>query len=180
MTRFTKISLTALFALFLTACDKPAENTATPEPAKASVQPQQEIVSDEQGAKDFKKMLEWTQVKSQQLFLAQQELEMKFNQGNLAEVPVALDQLKQSLDNLLVNIDQIDIKHPEVIVFKDKIKKSFVLSSDLIAYSVSVVFKGKEASEADLSMIEQKRQAVLQATSEFEQVQQILHKKFGQ
>ena len=76
MNKFTKISATALFALFLTACDKPASKPAdapkaeepkveapkaeTPAPAQATPAetakaPEAAPASNEQGIADFKK-----------------------------------------------------------------------------------------------------------------------------
>ena len=75
MNKFTKISATALFALFLTACDKPADK---PTPVKTEInQPASEVKQEEaktaetatsveaanaQEQADYNKLLEWNAI----------------------------------------------------------------------------------------------------------------------
>ena len=90
MTKFTKISATALFALFLTACDKPADKAAeapkaeaTPaaqtqapaqtETAKPAVQLSAEELA--QGKADLQKILDWNKAQEQAANAAQQKLQ---------------------------------------------------------------------------------------------------------
>ena len=81
MNKFTKISATALFALFLTACDKPADkpaNNAKPEttqqteaakPAEATQQAEAAkpaetapaLSAEEQENADYEKLVAWNQ-----------------------------------------------------------------------------------------------------------------------
>ena len=97
MTKFTKISATALFALFLTACDKPANKpaeTAAPEktpaaatqekaaaPATEAAKPATEAAkpaaADEmtQGKADLEKVLAWDSQNQGKLVKLQQELQ---------------------------------------------------------------------------------------------------------
>ena len=72
MNKFTKISATALFALFLTACDKPADKPAPakPETTQPAPEAKQEAAQPAEAAKpaeatpaqeqaDYNKLLEW-------------------------------------------------------------------------------------------------------------------------
>ena len=96
MTKFTKISATALFALFLTACDKPAnkpaetaasektpaaatqEKAAAPatEAAKPATEAAKPAAADEmaQGKADLEKVLAWDSQNQGQMVKLQQEL----------------------------------------------------------------------------------------------------------
>ena len=88
MNKFTKISATALFALFLTACDKPADK---PAPAKLKLlslhqklnkklqnrlkQLNQAEATPAQEQADYNKLLEWNASQAQAQMAAQQKLQ---------------------------------------------------------------------------------------------------------
>jgi len=55
MNKFTKISATALLALFLTACDKPADKAPETKPEAAQTQAVSEVKVDEKG--DYQKLI---------------------------------------------------------------------------------------------------------------------------
>ena len=82
MNKFTKISATALFALFLTACDKPADKPApakpettqpAPEAKQESAKPAEATPAQEQA--DYNKLLEWNASQAQAQMAAQQKLQ---------------------------------------------------------------------------------------------------------
>ena len=62
MNKFTKISATALLALFLTACDKPADKAAEAKPEAAQTQAVSEVKVDEKG--DYQKLVDWNKRKN--------------------------------------------------------------------------------------------------------------------
>ena len=105
MTKFTKISATALFALFLTACDKPADKAAETPKAEATpaaqtqapaqtetttpaaqaqsaaqtetAKPAVQLSAEElaQGKADLQKILDWNKAQEQAANAAQQKLQ---------------------------------------------------------------------------------------------------------
>lgn len=88
MNKFTKISATALFALFLTACDKPADKPAPakPETTQPAPEAKQEAAQPAEAAKpaeatpaqeqaDYNKLLEWNASQAQAQMAAQQKLQ---------------------------------------------------------------------------------------------------------
>lgn len=166
MTRFTKISLTALFALFLTACDKPMEKTN---------QADQIYQSEQQGSADFQKLLAWNEIQGQSLLAIQQELETKIAEQNQIEMQESLTKFKNKLDEILINLEQLDIKHFEVISFKNKIKESFILSSELIADYVDSIGKMTERIQNEMA---EKAERLVSLGKEVQQKQTELQRKF--
>lgn len=193
MTKFTKISAAALFALFLTACDKPAEKKAeAPAPAKAEMtqtqetpkaeetkpaaeQPKAEITADAQAVEDLKKFIEWKQVQEQTLTQAQNDLQQGIATQDKVKAEDALAAFKGKVDEVLKSLDAVEIKNEEVKAFKAQARESLVLSNDLIAESV----KAMSAPSPELqSAIQEKAQKLMQLGADLQQKQMDLQKKY--
>ena len=105
MNKFTKISATALLALFLTACDKPADKAAEAKPEAAQTQAVSEVKVDEKG--DYQKLVDWnkaqeqTQLQSQQKF--QQDLVAAVQAQDEKKVKEAIETFNQSVKDTITS-----------------------------------------------------------------------------
>ncbi|QIM63420.1 hypothetical protein A1D29_09065 [Pasteurellaceae bacterium Orientalotternb1] len=199
MTKLTKISAAALFALFLTACDKPADKAAEPakqetkqtmEAAKPEVAPapaaateapkaeemKAEMPADAQGVEDFKKLLEWNQSQETMLAQAQAELQQSVASQDKAKVEEAFNAFKGKVDEVLKSLDSLEIKNQEVNAFKAKTKESLMLSSDLITDSVKVMTAPTPEAQA---AIQEKAQKLMLLGAELQKAQIELQTKFS-
>lgn len=202
MTKFTKISAAALFAIFLTACDKPATKTETA-PAKAETTQTAEApkteatapaaeapkaepakaeapaapVADAQGVEDFKKLVEWNKTQESSLAQAQADLQQGVASGDKAKAEAALAAFKGKVDEVLKSLDALEIKNEVVNAFKAKTKESLTLSGDLIAESVKAMANPTPELQA---AIQEKAQKLMQLGAELQKEQVELQTKFAQ
>lgn len=197
MNKFTKISATALFALFLTACDKPASKPVdapkaeepkveapkaeTPAPAQATPvetakAPEAAPASNEQGIADFKKIVDWNQAQEQALAASQAELQQKIATGDKGQIEAALTTFTSKVDEVLKSLDAVEVKDAAVAVFKEKTKQTLTLSNELIAESVKVM--ANPTAEAQ-QVIQEKSQVLIQAGQELQKLQLELQQKFA-
>lgn len=197
MNKFTKISATALFALFLTACDKPASKPAdapkaeepkveapkaeTPAPAQATPAETAKAAeaapaSNEQGIADFKKIVDWNQAQEQALAASQAELQQKIATGDKGQIEAALTTFTSKVDEVLKSLDAVEVKDAAVAVFKEKTKQTLTLSNELIAESVKVM--ANPTAEAQ-QVIQEKSQVLIQAGQELQKLQLELQQKFA-
>lgn len=183
MNKFTKISATALFALFLTACDKPAdkaaeapkaEATQTAQQAAPATQPAAQTV-DAQGAEDFQKIVAWNQAQDQVLAASQAELQQKMATGDKAQIEGALKSFNTKVAEVVKSLDAVEVKDAAVAAFKAKTKETLTLSSDLIAESVKVM--SNPSAEAQ-KLIQEKSQFLIKTGQELQQLQLQLQQKF--
>lgn len=193
MNKFTKISAATLFALFLAACDKPAEKAAIPEPAKqeatqpaeapkAAEEARSEVAKTEvaaadtmQGAEDFKKLLEWKQTQEQNFTAVQAELEQQIASQDKAKIEQSLEMFKGKIADILSGLDALEVKSPEVNVFKAKAKENLELLNGLVVESVKAMTTPTPELQ---NSIQEKLQSLQQSTSELNQIQMELEKKF--
>lgn len=136
MNKFTKISATALFALFLTACDKPADK---PTPVKTEInQPASEVKQEEaktaetatsveaanaQEQADYNKLLEWNASQAQTQMTAQQKLQSDLNTAVNAKddkkIEEAIKTFNKTVEDTIASLDKLDITAPSVKSIKD-------------------------------------------------------------
>ncbi|WP_373778189.1 lipoprotein HlpB [Glaesserella sp.] len=190
MNKMTKISAAALFAIFLTACDKPADKPATEAPkaetpaaqqsAPAAEAPKTEaapVAADQQGIEDFKKIVEWNQAQEQTLAGFQAELQQKLASQDKAQIEEALKTFTSKVDEVLKSLDSLDIKNADVNVFKAKTKETLTLSNELIAESVKAM-ANPTATDVQ-KVIQDKTQQLMQSGAELQKLQAELQQKFG-
>lgn len=187
MNKFTKISATALFALFLTACDKPANKaaeapkaetpaTAQAAPVETAKAPEATSATNEQGIADFKKIVDWNQAQEQALAASQAELQQKIATGDKGQIEAALKTFTTKVDEVLKSLDAVEVKDAAVALFKDKTKQTLTLSNELIAESVKVM--ANPTAEAQ-QVIQEKSQVLIQAGQELQKLQLELQQKFA-
>jgi len=198
MTKLTKISATALFALFLTACDKPADKaaevpkaeatpaaqtqapvaqqeTAPAETAKPAVQLSAEELA--QGKTDLQKILDWNKAQEQAANAAQQKLQTELATNDPKKVEAALVEFTKTVDETVKTLDAVEVKSPLVVAFKAKTKEVLTLSSSIVADSVKVMAQPTPESQNALA---EKTQQLIQEGNVLQQLQAELQQTFGE
>ena len=192
MTKFTKISATALFALFLTACDKPANKpaeTAAPEktpaaaPATEAAKPATEAAkpaaADEmaQGKADLEKVLAWDSQNQAQMVKLQQELQAKAASGDPKQIEEAVKGFTAYIDDTIKSLDSLDIKNTQVVDFRTLAKDVLGLSRDVMVDSLKIA---SNPQDADLQKgLQTKVQDLMQKSQNLLNSQNELKTKFG-
>ena len=199
MTKFTKISATALFALFLTACDKPANKpaeTAAPEktpaaatqekaaaPATEAAKPATEAAkpaaADEmaQGKADLEKVLAWDSQNQGQMVKLQQELQTKAASGDPKQIEEAVKGFTAYIDDTIKSLDSLDIKNTQVVDFRTLAKDVLGLSRDVMVDSLKIA---SNPQDADLQKgLQTKVQDLMQKSQNLLNSQNELKTKFG-
>ena len=197
MTKLTKISATALFALFLTACDKPADKAAevpkaeaTPAQTQAPVAQQEaapaetakpavQLSAEElaQGKTDLQKILDWNKAQEQAANAAQQKLQTELATNDPKKVEAALVEFTKTVDETVKTLDVVEVKSPLVAAFKAKTKEVLTLSSSIVADSVKVMAQPTPASQNALA---EKTQQLIQEGNVLQQLQAELQQTFGE
>ena len=192
MTKFTKISATALFALFLTACDKPANKPAeTAAPEKAPTAATQEkaaapateaakpAAADEmaQGKADLEKVLAWDSQNQGQMVKLQQELQAKAASGDPKQIEEAVKGFTAYIDDTIKSLDSLDIKNTQVVDFRTLAKDVLGLSRDVMVDSLKIA---SNPQDADLQKgLQTKVQDLMQKSQNLLNSQNELKTKFG-
>ncbi len=193
MTKFTKISATALFALFLTACDKPAnkpaeaakpaETTPATQPATEAQKaeataPVTQLSAEElaQGKADFKKILDWNKTQEQIANAAQKTLQEKLATQDPKQIEAALTEFTKTVEETIKSLDAVEVKNALVKTFKEKTKEVLGLSNTIVADSVKVM--ANPTAEAQESL-KAKTQQLLSQGGELQKLQAELQQTFG-
>ena len=192
MTKFTKISATALFALFLTACDKPANKpaeTAAPEKTPAAATQEKAIAPateaakpaavDEmaQGKADLEKVLAWDSQNQGQMVKLQQELQAKASSGDPKQIEEAVKGFTAYIDDTIKSLDSLDIKNTQVVDFRNLAKDVLGLSRDVMVDSLKIA---SNPQDADLQKgLQTKVQDLMQKSQNLLSSQNELKTKFG-
>ena len=197
MTKLTKISATALFALFLTACDKPADKAAevpkaeaTPAQTQAPVAQQEAAPAETakpavrlsaeelaQGKTDLQKILDWNKAQEQAANAAQQKLQTELATNDPKKVEAALVEFTKTVDETVKTLDVVEVKSPLVAAFKAKTKEVLTLSSSIVADSVKVMAQPTPESQNALA---EKTQQLIQEGNVLQQLQAELQQTFGE
>lgn len=189
MNTFTKISATALFALFLTACDKPAEKAAAPAKAENSQTAQQPAPqaetakaedakpteADQQTLNDFNTLLQWKQEQERKFVSVQQELEQHIATQDKDKLSQALDIFNGKVGEIVKELENLEIKSPEINKFKQKAHENLTLLNGLIVESVKAMQDPKPELQA---AIQEKTEVLKKSTLELRQIQTELEQKF--
>ncbi|KMK51681.1 lipoprotein HlpB [[Actinobacillus] muris] len=191
MKKLTKISAAALFALFLTACDKPANKAAeapkveaTPATQPATEAPKAETAVaeqaaktvDTQGAEEYKKLLDWNASLEKEIAAANTELQQKFSSGDKAQIEVGYKAFTAKVDDVIKSLDALEFKNESIIAFKEKVKSNLVLSKDLIGDTVALMANQTEEAK---KAFQAKTEALMQGGVELQKLQSELDQKFA-
>ena len=173
MNKFTKISATALFALFLTACDKPADKPApakpettqpAPEAKQEAAKPAEATPAQEQA--DYNKLLEWNASQAQAQMAAQQKLQSDLTAAVQAKdekkIEEAIKTFNKTVEDTIASLDKLDITAPSVKNIKDLNKEVLALSSELLVDQLNLATKAptEEQTKAYQAKVEKLQAAV--------------------
>ena len=173
MNKFTKISATALIALFLTACDKPADKPApakpettqpAPEAKQEAAKPAEATPAQEQA--DYNKLLEWNASQAQAQMAAQQKLQSDLTAAVQAKddkkIEEAIKTFNKTVEDTIASLDKLDITAPSVKSIKDQNKEVLALSSELLVDQLNLATKAptEEQTKAYQAKVEKLQAAV--------------------
>ena len=195
MNKFTKISATALFALFLTACDKPADKPAPakPETTQPAPEAKQEAAQPTEAAKpaeatpaqeqaDYNKLLEWNTQQTQAQMTAQQKLQSDLTAAVQAKdekkVEEAIKTFNKSVEDAIASLDKLDVTSPSVKSIKDQNKEVLALSSELLVEQLGLATQ-KAPTEAQTKALQEKVQKLQTAVVKLQQDSAALAQKFA-
>ena len=189
MNKFTKISATALFALFLTACDKPADKPApaktettqpAPEAKQEAAKPAEATPAQEQA--DYNKLLEWNTQQTQAQMTAQQKLQSDLTAAVQAKdekkVEEAIKTFNKTIEDTIVSLDKLEVASPSVKSIKDQNKEVLALSSELLVEQLGLATQ-KAPTEAQTKALQEKVQKLQTAVVKLQQDSAALAQKFA-
>lgn len=170
MNKFTKLSAVALFSLFLTACDKPAEAPKANEPAPQATQaaaeqpaaqaPAAETASTETAAEELKKLMAWGQKQQAEMLKLQSELQQKLATQDAAQIIEAGKTFEAKFAEIQKELEAMETKDNDVNTLRLKMHSTMTLSSQLITDAVKMA--SDPASAASLQAEIQRKTAALQ------------------
>ena len=181
MNKFTKISATALLALFLTACDKPADKAPEAKPEAAQTQAVSEVKVDEKG--DYQKLVDWnkaqeqTQLQSQQKF--QQDLVAAVQAQDEKKVKEAIETFNQSVKDTITSLDALDVKAESIQSIKEQTKNVLSLASGLLVDQANMSFTNPTQTPEQQKAYAEKAEALRNAMAELQKQSVELEQKFN-
>lgn len=158
MNKLTKVTATALFTLFLTACDKPADKSAdaakpqTTQPAEApkAAEAAPAVNTEAQEKADYEKLLAWNQaqgaVQAQSQQKLQQDLAAAVEANDENKAKAAVEEFNQSVQSSIASLDALDVKSDLINNAKTKTKNVLTLASQLLVAQLNT--KTEEAQKA--------------------------------
>ena len=181
MNKFTKISATALLALFLTACDKPADKAPEAKPETAQTQAASEVKVDEKG--DYQKLVDWnkaqeqTQLQSQQKF--QQDLVAAVQAQDEKKVKEAIETFNQSVKDTITSLDALDVKAESIKSIKEQTKNILSLASGLLVDQANMSFTNPTQTPEQQKAYAEKAEVLRKAMAELQKQSIELEQKFN-
>lgn len=181
MNKFTKITATALLALFLTACDKPADKAPEAKLETAQTQAVSEVKVDEKG--DYQKLVDWnkaqeqTQLQSQQKF--QQDLVAAVQAQDEKKVKEAIETFNQSVKDTITSLDALDVKAESIKSIKEQTKNVLSLASGLLVDQANMSFTNPTQTPEQQKAYAEKAEALRNAMAELQKQSVELEQKFN-
>ena len=181
MNKFTKITATALLALFLTACDKPADKAPEAKLETAQTQAVSEVKVDEKG--DYQKLVDWnkaqeqTQLQSQQKF--QQDLVAAVQAQDEKKVKAAIETFTQSVKDTITSLDALDVKAESIKSIKEQTKNVLSLASGLLVDQANMSFTNPTQTPEQQKAYAEKAEALRNAMAELQKQSVELEQKFN-
>ncbi|MFA9499511.1 lipoprotein Hlp [Mannheimia sp. E30BD] len=144
MNTLSKISLSALFAVFLTACEKPTTEPSKqkPEQAQASEVKKEEVKSANTGAADYQIFRDWQDTQEKALNDAIQTATDGLTEKQKADPTVMQETVNKTLlaqlDSIKASAEALNIQNSEVKALKDKILEVLTLGTQMIIEGASM------------------------------------------
>lgn len=138
MNTLSKISLSALFAIFLTACEKPNTQSAEqkPEQVQASEVKKEEVKPGDTGAEDYKTFSEWQDAQEKALNDAIQTATDSLTDKQKIDPAVMQETVNKTLltqlDSIKASAEALNIQNSEVQALKNKTLEVLTLGTQMI------------------------------------------------
>ncbi|TLU75683.1 lipoprotein HlpB [Mannheimia varigena] len=173
MNKFTKISATALVALFLAACEKPAQKTAETAPAATT-----ETQAATTAAKaDYQKLVAWNAEQEASMAAAQAELQQKLATQDAKQMQDGLSAFSKKVEDTVKSLDAVEVSDTQLKEFKEKTKSVLTLSNEVISEQVKALSNPND--EAAKQALQQKTQTLINAGNELQQLNVALQQRFA-
>ena len=190
MNKFTKISATALFALFLTACDKPADKAPEAKPEAALTHTTTEVKTEENKVSDidveeadYKKLLEWNKAQEQVQLDAQQKLQQNLvaavQEKDDKKVKEAINTFNQSVADTIASLDALELKSESIKTVKEQTKKVLNLATALLVEQANVSLINPTPTQEQQKAYAEKAEALRNAMTELQKQSVELEQKFN-
>ncbi|HGO5815193.1 TPA: lipoprotein HlpB [Mannheimia haemolytica] len=193
MNKLTKISATALVALFLAACDKPAQKAPAAEPAKTTeaapattapaaeaAKPAQTTVTttETEAAKaDYQKLVAWNDAQDKSMQAAQAELQQKLATQDPKQIQEGLTAFNSKVEETVKSLDAIEVSDAQIKTFKEKTKSVLTLSSEVLSDQVKAISNPND--EALKQAVQKKAETLMQANTELQKLSNELQQRFA-
>ena len=187
MNKFTKISATALFALFLTACDKPADkpaNNAKPEttqqteaakPAEATkpAETAPALSAEEQEKADYEKLVAWNQQQGAAQAQSQQKLQQELQAAIVAQdenkAKAAIEEFNKTVQASIASLDALEIKSDLIKSAQTKTQNVLALASELLVAQANVKDEAEQKVYVEKAQqLQSEMQALAQLSAQIE------------
>ncbi|HDL6294653.1 TPA: lipoprotein HlpB, partial [Mannheimia haemolytica] len=187
-----KISATALVALFLAACDKPAEKAPATEPTKtteaaptttapaaeAAKPAETAVAAPSEAAKaDYQKLVDWNTAQESTMATAQAELQKKLATQDPKQIQEGLSAFNKKVEETVKSLDAIEVSDAQIKTFKEKTKSVLTLSSEVISEQVKTISTPND--QAALQAVQQKAQSLIEAGNELQKLNVELQQRFS-
>ncbi|MEG9530105.1 lipoprotein HlpB [Mannheimia indoligenes] len=191
MNKFTKISATALVALFLAACDKPAQKSPATEPAKTTEaapadtpatetakQAEMTVEAPSEAAKaDYQKLAAWNAEQEKSMQAAQVELQQKLATQDPKQMQEGLVAFNKKVEDTVKSLDAVDLSDAQLKELKEKSKSALTLSSEVLNEQVKVL--SNPADEALKQSAQKKSEALIEINTELQRISAEVEKRFS-
>lgn len=191
MNKFTKISATALVALFLAACDKPAQKAPATEPAKTteaapaatpaaeSAKPAETTVAapSEAAKADYQKLATWNAEQEKSMQAAQVELQQKLATQDAAQMQEGLVAFNKKVEDTVKSLEAVDVSDAQLKELKEKSKSALTLSSEVLNEQVKVL--SNPTDEALRQSAQKKAEALIEVNTELQKISAEVEKRFS-
>ena len=181
MNKFTKISATVLFALFLTACDKPADkpaNNAKPETAQQAeaakpAETAPALSAEEQEKADYEKLVAWNQQQGAAQAQSQQKLQQELQAAIVAQdenkAKAAIEEFNKTVQASIASLDALEIKSDLIKSAQTKTKNVLALASELLVAQANVKDEAEQKVYVEKAQqLQSEMQALAQLSAQIE------------
>lgn len=183
MNKFTKISATALVALFLAACDKPAptatEAAPATTPAVETAKPAETTVAapSEAAKADYQKLATWNAEQEKSMQAAQVELQQKLATQDAAQMQEGLVAFNKKVEDTVKSLEAVDVSDAQLKELKEKSKSALTLSSEVLNEQVKVL--SNPTDEALRQSAQKKAEALIEVNTELQKISAEVEKRFS-
>ncbi|THA08657.1 lipoprotein HlpB [Rodentibacter pneumotropicus] len=171
MNKLTKITATALFTLFLAACDKVADKTAdTAKPAEATAPV---MTAEAQEKVDYEKLVAWNQeqgaVQAQNQQKLQQALSAAAESKDENKAKAAVEEFNKSVQTSIASLDALDVKSDLISNAKNQTKEVLTLASQLLVAQANVKTEADQKAYAEKALeLQNKMQSLAELGAQIE------------